>query len=274
MFYYLKFYIKYTFIALLLFLFAVVFYEIYQYQNPVYLEVGKYTIYTKQNIIIFGLILLIYILFKFFRLLITLNNFFVNFKYRLYEKTSTLKSYFNFKQKTESDVLKEIILLKRKKLFRQALKVTTEYYFPSDKLFFWHLFLLLKLGKRRDFLKSFTSRPIGMGIPLFQKIFLKKISKIRQILMIKNLFLSNPDNQVFTFIYSDFLFKRGYVKKAHIVLMNFINNKRILMTDIHCSYLMNLLAIKIERALGGEHANDFTLNYKDNIQTYYEKKKR
>ena len=68
------------------------------------------------------------------------------------------------------------------------------------------------------------------------------------------------------------LFERGHLKRSQIILMNFLNNKRILMVDIHCSYLMNLLAIRLEKALNG--GDDFTLNYKEDIEKYYDKQRR
>jgi hypothetical protein len=185
-----------------------------------------------------------------------------------------IKSYFNFKRKSETELIKEITFFKKKKLYRSALKITSENFTLSGKLFFWHLFFLLKLGKRAEFLRIFSTHTSGLSIRLFTLVYLKKKLKFFKIMLVRRLFFENPDSQVFTYIYANSLYERKYFRKSQIILLNFLNNKKILMSDVYCSYLMNLLAIKLERAINGVGAEDFTLSYKDNIEMYHEKTKK
>ena len=274
MFYYIKFYARFIFLSAILLLVALLFYHIANFQESVVMEFGGYTIYTKQNVVIFLFLAFCYLGFKTFSILIGLNSFFISLKYKFSEKIEAFKAYFNFKQKKEAELLEEIANLRKKRLYKKALRITSENYAISEKLLFWHFFMLLKLGRRREFIKLFRARPTGFAVKLFTLVYLKNSIGFLKIIKIKRLYLQNPDNQVFTYIYANSLFTRGHVKKAQGILMNFINNKRILMTDIYASYLMNMLAIKIEKQLNGADAENFILDYKENIETYYEKTKK
>lgn len=272
MFYYVKFYIKYIFIAVLLLLLCGVFYQIYTFKAPVVISGESFQIHTSQNVVIFLFLAFCYLGVKIFSFLIGINSFLISFKYKFFDKMEVVKSYFNFKQKTEGDILKEIAHLKRRHLYKPALRVTSENYRLSEKILKQHFIMLLKLGKRREFYRLFLSHPSGISIKLFTLFYLRKKFKLIRIFKTRSLYFQNPDSQVFTYIYAKSLFERRHFRKSQIILMNFLNNKRILMIDIHCSYLMNLLAIRLEKALNG--GDDFTLNYKEDIEKYNEKRRK
>lgn len=270
MFYYIKFYLKYIFISIFLLLLCALFYQIYTFKTPVVITTKGFEIHTSQNIVIFLFLIFCYLGVKIFAFMIDINSFLVSFKYRFFDKMEIIKSYFHFKQKTEQDILAEVKQLKKRHLYKPALRLTYEHYRQSEKILRQYFIMLLKLGKRREFYRLFLAHPSGISIKLFTMIYLKKTLKILKILKIRSIYMNNPDNQIFTYIYANSLAQRGHFKKSQIILMNFLNNKRILMVDIHCSYLMNLLAIKLEKSLSG--SDDFTLKYKEDIDKYYENK--
>ena len=272
MFYYVKFYIKYIFISVLLLLLCGVFYQIYTFKAPVVISTGSFQIHTSQNVIIFLFLVFCYLGVKFFSFLIGINSFLISFKYKFFDKMEVVKSYFNFKQKTEGDILREIHHLKRRHLYKPAFRLTSENYRLSEKILKQHFIMLLKLGRRREFYRLFLAHPSGISIKLFTLFYLRRKFKLARIFKIRSIYNQNPDSQVFTYIYAKSLFDRGYLKKSRIILMNFLNNKRILMLDIHCSYLMNLLAIRLEKVLNG--GDDFTLNYKEDIEKYHDNQRR
>lgn len=274
MFYYIRIYIRYIILLLLLFSISLFFFQISKIDGDVMISVLDYTIYTKQNVLVLSFFIFCLISIKFFGLLLNINSSLISFKYKLFEKIEVLKAFFNFKQKTTPAIIKDILHLKRKRLFKVALRVTTENYLLSDKILFWHLFFLLKLGRRREFFRIFTYKPSGRSVRLFMDIYLKKKFKFLRGFLIRKYYFENLDNQVFTYMYALYLFRNGKVKKSRIILMNFLQNKQILMVDFYCSYLMNLLAIKIERALNGSLSDDFTISYSENINKYYESTKK
>lgn len=274
MFYYIKVYTRYIIFLSLLFLVSLIFYEISKIKSDVTFTFYDYTIYTKANVLISILMLSVFLLFKIFGIVLSINSWFISFRYNFFEKLEAAKSFFNFRQKTSGIIMKDILAFKRRKMYKAALRMTSENYLLSDKFLFWHLFFLLKLGRRREFFRMFKAKPCGRAIKLFLQIYLKNKFKITKRWLIRKYYLENPDNQVFNYIYAKTLFERGAFKKSKIILMNFLYNKQILMTDFYCSYLMNLLAIKIERSLNGEAANDFILDYQENIDKYYESKKQ
>lgn len=271
MIYYLKFYTKYLLISIILLFICALFYQIYTFQTPVIISTQNFQIHTSQNIVMFLFLLFCYLGVKVFSFLIGMNSFLISFKYRFFDKMEAIKAYFNFKQKKETDILQEIKSLKKKHFYKGAFRVTSEYYMTSEKILKQHFIIMLKLGKRRDFYRMFATHPSGISIKLLTLIYFKNTFKLIKLWKIRNLYFNNPDNQVFTYIYAKSLFSRGHINKANTILMNFLNNKRILMVDLYCSYLMNLLAIKIEKRKNG--GDDFTLTYKENIEKYYEKQK-
>jgi hypothetical protein len=274
MLYYIKFYTKYIFFSLTLLILCVIFYQISTFRNEVTFTIGDYKIFTKQNVLIFLFMGFYYIVFKVFKFLIFINYYIISIKYTFLDKLEILKSYLSRKQKSEYALINEILDLKRKRLYRQALKLTSENFTLSGKILFWHLFFLLKLGKRNEFLRLFSNHPSGLSIRLFKVGYLNKKLPFLRGFFLRNLYHSNLDSQVITYIYADYLFHKGNVKKAGEILTNFLKHKKILMSDIYCSYLMNMLAIKIERNISGEMAEDFILDYKENIETYNESKKK
>jgi hypothetical protein len=274
MFYYIKFYTKYVIFTLFLITLSILFYQISEFKQDVSFSFGGYKVFVRQNFLIFAVILAFYILFKIFSVIFAIKNFFLSLKYVFFEKLEVIKSYFNIKQKSEVTIINDILNLKRRHLYRLALKTTSENFTLSSKLLFWHLFFLLKLGKRRDFIKLFSSHPSALSIRLFTVGYLNKKLPFFRGFFLRKLYYATPDNQVMTYIYANYLFKKGAIKKSQEILMNFIKNKKILMSDIYCSYLMNTLAIKIERSINGENAEDFILDYKENIDTYNASKKK
>jgi hypothetical protein len=274
MLYHIKFYIKYLFYIVFLLALCLALYQIALLQEALSFKVLDYKVFTSQNVFFFCILGALYFIFKVFRIVFSINNFFISLKYKVADKIEIFKSHFNIKQKTEDAIVKEILHFKRKGLYKMGLRLTAENLAFSSKILFWHLFFLLKLGKKKEFLKAFLSHPAGNCIRVFKICYLNKKLPFFRGMFVRELYFKNLDNQIITYIYADYLFSKNKIEKAETILMNFIKNKKILMSDVYCSFLMNSLAIKIEKAFNGEKAEDFILEYKENIDTYNEKKKK
>lgn len=270
MLYYVGIYIKYVTWLVLVFLVSLISYKISAIDHQVSFAFAHYTLYTKQSVLIAIFLLSGFCVIKFFSLVLRLNFYLTSLGIRFSGKVEALKSFFGSNNKTSHDILTDILSLKRKKLYRDAFRITSQNYLVSDKILFWHSFFLLKLGRKREFIRIFKTRPCGRAVKLFLRIYLKNKFRLTKLFLIRRYYVQNPDSQVFTYIYAMSLFERGYIKKSQNILMNFLHNKQILMTDLYCSYLMNLLAIKIEKQLNSESVADFTINYKENIGRYHE----
>ncbi len=266
-----KAFLGYIFYGFLILLLGALLYQVSLLNNEVSFDLWGFVVYTTEGVLLAILIVFGYLLFKSISVLFKAKYWLLNIKQKISNALSAFKK--SSVKISEADILHQIYELKLKKSYKQGLKLTTEYLNFSYKIIFWHLFFLLKLKQNKEFLNLFLQKQCGDGIKLFTLIYLKTRFSPFKSRFLKNLYLENTDSQVCNYIYSSHLFKKGKFKEAKVILNDFLVNKKILMTDIKTSLYMNILAIKIEKAIWGEGANAFILEYEENIQSYYAKKK-
>ena len=262
--------IKYFFYGVFFLLLGVVLYQISIIEGDASFQILNYVIYTQTSVLFSIFLILFYFLIKLFLFLSDIKILFYKIRFNISNKIQNFKSKASF---NEAEALNKILKFKINGQYKDGLKFTSSNLYASPKCFFWNLFFLLKLKKDKEFFKLFMQKPSGVAIRMFNLIYLPRNIKFFKTFFLKRLYFKNLHNQVIAYIYANYLFSNHKVKEAKIVLNQFLNEKKIFMTDEFCSYLMNLLAIKIEYALEGVSSQDFISYYQDNIEFYHGKKK-
>ena len=247
------------------------FYELSLTDTNVSLNIYGAQFYTTQNFLILVTLLVYYFIFKLFGFILRIYKFFIELKIYIHTVGSDVlygvSRFFRLTKTKEYNIISKILYLKRKKLYRKALAITSENYMISKDILLIHFILLLKLGKKSAFLSVFSQCPAGKAIPIFERIYLSSRSDWRRNLLAKSLYESNKNSQIFTYIYCHNLYKNAKYIAAFSVLSSFMRENRIFMEDAYCTYKMSLLAIHLENKISG--SSDFAQEYIENINNYH-----
>ncbi len=255
-------YIKNILFVIFLLTITVAIFPLLLHNYPLELYYKDSIIYTTQNTTIIGITLISVLAFASVKVIYILlaRGFFLK-DIALF----LIQPFFDVKKRNEN-VLDNIIRLRKKGRYKQALQITTNNFLNSNEILFQHFFLLLKLKKTRKFLNTFKNHQCGKVIPLFFALT-KDWSHWRKNGMINRLYKRNSNNDVISYIYAKHLSDINQTQLAQKIVDDFLKNKFIFFREQYTFYLFNRLALQLEM---NEYGNaDFATSYIENIKNYH-----